>query len=497
MATILRFLNNSLFYKISPIPIITLSSLGLFTYCINKNKGIIQSYLNNLLNQIMNIHKPITKLILKKDNNLVKVKEDNNLIKVEKNNKSLVITNKCQFYDEVLRYIYVMYEDHINDFNYSSEKIYHFNEWRYRRKEKPVDLKIMRPIECDINVNYKDEKINIEIDIIKDSRGDLIKLLESHDCTSEERILHCITLTSENNNLLTDFVDETKKYIDAEKKKIKTNNKETMCIYYYKKDYWALLSKSPKRPISTVYLKEGQKENIMNCVYKFFSKDTRNIYLSFGIPYKSINLIHGPPGTGKTSIIKSVASELDCDLYVLPISKDMLDTNLVDAFSYISDNEEKERIIVIEDIDTLFDDTRKDDDTKNGITLQAFLNCLDGFTCVEGTMLFLTANKPEVLDYAMIRSCRIDYKLKLDYANEYQTKKMFNTFLPDQEDKFKDFYKAIGHKEFTTAMLQEFLFYNRDCDDILSIIDKFIEIVEKNDPKNYEILKDENKNFYS
>ena len=74
---------------------------------------------------------------------------------------------------------------------------------------------------------------------------------------------------------------------------------------------------------------------------------------------------------------------------------------------------------------------------------------------------------------------------------------MFITFLPDQEKKFKDFYKEIRHKEFTTAALQEFLFYNRDCDDILSIIDKFIDIVEKNDPKNYEILKEENKNFYS
>ena len=112
-------------------------------------------------------------------------------------------------------------------------------------------------------------------------------------------------------------------------------------------------------------------------------------------------------------------------------------------------------------------------------------------------MLFLTANKPEVLDYAMIRSCRIDYKLKLDNADEYQTKKMFTTFLPDQEDKFKEFYKAIRHKEFTTAALQEFLFYNRDCEDILIIIDKFIDIIEKNDPKNYEILKEENKNFYS
>ena len=134
---------------------------------------------------------------------------------------------------------------------------------------------------------------------------------------------------------------------------------------------------------------------------------------------------------------------------------------------------------------------------ENGITLQAFLNCLDGFTCVEGTMLFLTANKPELLDYAMIRSCRIDNKLKLDYANEYQAKKMFQTFLPDQMDQFDEFYNTIKHKEFTTAALQEFLFYNRDCDNILSIIDKFNQIIDNNDPKNFEIVKDENKNFYS
>jgi chaperone BCS1 len=293
------------------------------------------------------------------------------------------------------------------------------------------------------------------------------------------------------------FVDEAKEWSDNETKKIKSCSKETMSIYYYKKDYWTLLSKSPKRPLSTVYLRENVLDGIMEKVEKFFSPETRGIYLSFGIPYKSVQLVHGPPGTGKTSLIKSIASQLDCDLYILPISKDMLDTNLVDAFSYIADNEEKERIIVIEDIDTLFDENRKKDDTSNGITLQAFLNCLDGFTCVEGTMLFLTANKPQVLDYAMIRSCRIDNKIKLDYADEYQTRKMFETFLPDKKDKFKNFYNEIRHKEFTTAMLQEFLFYNRECEDIMTIIDKFIEIIEKNDPKNFEVIKDEQKNFYS
>ena len=112
-------------------------------------------------------------------------------------------------------------------------------------------------------------------------------------------------------------------------------------------------------------------------------------------------------------------------------------------------------------------------------------------------MLFLTANKPEILDYALLRSCRIDNKIELGYADKYQTKEIFEKILPDQKDSFNEFYKSINHKEFTIAMLQEFLFYNRDCENILDIKDKFITIVEKNDPKNFEIVKDENKNFYS
>ena len=124
---------------------------------------------------------------------------------------------------------------------------------------------------------------------------------------------------------------------------------------------------------------------------------------------------------------------------------------------------------MIEYIDSLFDETRKKNDDSNGITLQAFLNCLDGFTCVEGTMLFLTANKPEVLDFAMVRSCRIDNKIKLDYADKYQTETMFHVFFPEKKELFESFYREIRHKEYTTAMLQEFLFYNRECENILEV----------------------------
>ena len=62
-------------------------------------------------------------------------------------------------------------------------------------------------------------------------------------------------------------------------------------------------------------------------------------------------------------------------------------------------------------------------------------------------MLFLTANRPEVLDFAMVRSCRIDNKIKLDYADKYQTQMMFDIFLSNQKDKFESFYKEIRHKK--------------------------------------------------
>ena len=411
--------------------------------------------------------------------------------------QKMIILNSWPFHDEVLKYLCEKYGDQIDSFNYSVEKIYHFNEWRFRRKEKPVKLKVNMPNECDIVIYYKDKPIRVKYTMIKDNNDIPYKLMSQHDCSSDEEIVYQLELYGESKDLLTDFVDEAAEWHKKQKKQIKSCTKETMNIYYYKKDYWTLLSKSPKRPLSTVYLKENKLDGIMSNVKKFFSEDTRDIYLSFGIPYKSVQLVHGPPGTGKTSLIKSIASHLDCDLYILPISKDMLDTNLVDAFSYISDNEDKERIIVIEDIDTLFDGERKEGDDHNGITLQAFLNCLDGFTCVEGTMLFLTANRPEVLDFAMIRSCRIDNKIELDYADKYQSKKMFETFLPEQKEKFKDFYKEVSHKKFTTAMLQEFFFYNRECENILDLLDGFIKIVDKNDPKNFEVVKEENKNFYS
>lgn len=416
--------------------------------------------------------------------------------------KRLIYHSNHKEYDQLIEYIYKEYPEHIHMFTYTDKRMNTFNEWRYRRRNNNNNGNIMKtvtPLYGDFTIQYNGHDIIIKIDVLKDIWGNYVKLMEMHDCCSEEQFIRTLELSSNNKDILMEFKDKAIKDMTNIYDQYTKSSSDTMRVYYYKKDYWALLSKSPKRPINTIYLKKGQKEEMLNKIENFFDEETRDIYLKFGIPYKCVNLIYGPPGSGKTSIIKGLSSQLDCDLYVLPISKDMLDTNLVDAFSYINQNDEEEpkrKIIVIEDIDTLFDD-RKQGDKDNGITLQAVLNCLDGFVCVEGTMLFLTANKPEVLDFALMRSCRIDQKLELSYADKYQTKCMFEVFFPELKDNFNEFYDKIKHKKYTTANLQEFLFYNRNCDNILDEISLFEDILTKSDPKNFEEIKEENKNFYS
>ena len=414
--------------------------------------------------------------------------------------QNLHFISTSTYYRDVLENIYKYNTDTINDFLYLEEM--KFRTYKYGRSEDKNVGKVLIPGEIEIDFVYKDTNIHVKHECIRDNENNLDKLYLANDCCGGykgEILFTKLTLTCIDKNLLIKFVDESRKIVEERRKINRKKTSDIIRVYYYK-EYWNLFSKTPKRSLDTLYLKKGELENLTNSIAEFFSVDERDEYLSFGIPYKKVYFLYGVPGSGKTSSINTIASHFGCDVHIIPLSTDMDDSTLVEAFSSVNneeDNSEKNhKIILIEDIDCIFEDRKEGDHMKNKVTLQGLLNCMDGFTCLEGALIFITANKPETLDNAMIRSCRVDYKLELGYADEYQTKCMFDRFLPKQNDKFNKFYNSISHLKYTTAMLQELLFFNRKCDSILDHIDEFKSIIKKNDSKNITEIDENVKNIY-
>jgi hypothetical protein len=392
------------------------------------------------------------------------------------------------YYKDVLENVYKYNNNNIKDFFYLEDM--KSRNYRYGNTITTYNGKILVPGVFESEFQYNNDTLLVKHEVINDKDGNFDKLLVTRDCTTTQFILTKLTLSCVDKQPLIDFVDESKK-IALERRKINKNKEKDIVRVYYYSDYWYLFSKTPKRNIDTLYLKQGELNDLVNSIAEFFSEDERNEYLSFGIPYKKVYFLYGVPGSGKTSSINTIASHFDCDIHTIPLSTDMDDSKLVEAFSSISGEDsdrQNRKIILIEDIDCIFEDRKEGDSVKNKITLQGLLNCMDGFTCIEGGLIFITANNPESLDNAMIRSCRVDYKLELGYADKYQTKCMFDRFLPKQSDNFEKFYNSISHLKYTTAMLQELLFFNRKSENILKHTDDFKKIVEKND--NKKIVED-------
>ena len=236
--------------------------------------------------------------------------------------------------------------------------------------------------------------------------------------------------------------------------------------------------------MNTVYL-NGKEQDIYQDVKEFLSKETKTEYEELGIPYKYNILFHGIPGTGKTSLIYSIASELKMDIALLSFGKKMEDADLMRALRRVPNN----TVLVIEDIDGLFESRKKNDEVKNSITFSGLLNGLDGIGFCEEQVIFLTTNHKVVLDSALRRPGRIDKEVEFTYCDKKQFKTMFYKFLKQYEGNkeiFEEFYEEIKHNKYTPAMLQQYFFAHRKDPNIMDSIGEIIEISGNN---NYDETK--------
>ncbi|KDQ27294.1 hypothetical protein PLEOSDRAFT_1064650 [Pleurotus ostreatus PC15] len=312
-------------------------------------------------------------------------------------------------------------------------------------------------------------------------KGHYLHITRSMHPTTQCTVL-TVSVVARSHNILKDLVRTARKgYEAASVHKIQLFSADAY-------GGWRYSDVKHKRPLASVVLEPGVKERVVADARDFLASE--KWYSDRGIPFRRGYLLHGIPGSGKSSLIHAIASELELDVYVLSLSAPwMSDDRLQQLLGVVP----KGTMVLLEDLDAAFTrsttreedeknassdsstaanqesatattttfsgrrgrsrlhrssrtstkDTKKDKKEKkdkdrlndvNTLSLSGLLNALDGVAASEGRLLFATTNHIERLDPALRRPGRMDIWVEFKYATRAQAEALYRNFFPCVED---------------------------------------------------------------
>lgn len=171
----------------------------------------------------------------------------------------------------------------------------------------------------------------------------------------------------------------------------------------------------PYRTFNDVFIPQKQQDLLINTIQNFINKESW--YRDHRIPYHFGILLHGNPGTGKSSVIQALINQWACDVtYIKPSQmKDEFDPASRNLWMF--ENANRLKFIIVEDVDTSTFTLSRDiapteDNSDNKPSPQEILgqvmNFMDGMTSPRNVIYIFTTNHLDRLDPALIRPGRID-----------------------------------------------------------------------------------------
>ncbi len=156
---------------------------------------------------------------------------------------------------------------------------------------------------------------------------------------------------------------------------------------------------TPKYDWDSVVLDPATTELVRADFESFFQREQWFRY--HGLPFRRGYLFYGPPGNGKTTVIRVMASHPAITPFTLDFCHECLDNQCLTEF-FETAAQHAPSLVIFEDLDRVFGE-QDDKGKRSKITLPHLLNCLDGVGTSDGLIVVATANDPSRLDSALIK----------------------------------------------------------------------------------------------